>query len=405
MRAAGRIVDPVTQLVWASGRSPSALSRFVIWTRRTTSESNTHSVLTALGKTHFPKTWNRATFLSSSLDDYQKLLAAVSTGSASKLQRLSPMLTEDAYWAVERGMDESRAESGGAVQGAEIVQVLADPNIVQARSVMPPLAQASPGAVPKPTHVQICVSYKLLVRPFALALAAPAASASSAAAAVMTAAHRGGAASAVFGGRGAGVGAATAAGARAGSMSAAAGAASRRSGAGGPLSADDAASSKSGSSAGGGGGGGYGVDGDVSDTSLAAQVRARGGDAWWSVLNEESGLVYWARGRGTPGYAVHALPAHSGAASSVVSSGWTASWEAPPPSQLKTRRSWRIESAGVEREPVRVPREGARGQLEEETLVRVTQHVVWERAVLPPGTLAERAGSSPATARWRIASL
>jgi hypothetical protein len=320
-----------------------------MWTAIKSNEAKTQQTMSSLGKQYFKADWSRQKFFDSSLEDLRKVFEAVSSGSGAAVRKLGPLLTEDMQIALERGIEDSKADCG-AVQGAEVVQSLVAPALVQARAVFPSLAQGRPGMAPRPTHVQVTLEHKLLVRPFALVPDAAAAVAETGGWRARLAQQR------------------------------------KRSRA--PVAAGAVVSGASGS---GYTSDGYGSDSGYSSSegSLASEVRQRSSEEWEPVQDETSGLVFWAHGRGVMGFEDAPFP-------------WRRTWEAPPPTQLRPRRGWRIELAGIEREPISVPRQGGEG---EEMLVRVTQHVVWERAVPPPGTINEALAASPATARWRIAKL
>lgn len=107
-----------------------------------------------------------------------------------------------------------------------------------------------------------------------------------------------------------------------------------------------------------------GADGAPSAAAAAADASGGGSVDWVPVDDGGSGHVYW-------------WSPTTGAVR----------WEPPSPAQLVVSRApWRIETAGVLREPAA----GDGGA----PLVRVTHHVVWERCL--------RAGAPPA---WRVVKL
>jgi hypothetical protein len=365
MRAAGKIADPHT---WAMLPFPDKLkmsSKFLMYTRRTAETSNTQNVIrTQLPKKYMKGEFNHSLFLTSSGDDLKSVLSAVSTGSVAALdKRVGPMLTEPVRQCIVRGMEESRAESGGAAQGVEVIQSL-ESSYVAGRLIYPAItAQSAPKMTQRPTHAQICAQYKLLVRPIAVLPEGSSPSFSSSSPSQST---PGGSArskiSSLLGG-----------GPSAGKRSAQ------------PLSPMAKPSLVA------------EATGPADETSDAARLRAKREEEWESVLDEKTGLVYWfLTNSHAIGYKPEDFP--SGGLENVHRT-----WAAPAAGQLIPKKSWRIEMSGIEREPVTVTVAGATGNTEDR-LVKVTHLVTWEKAI-PPLSQSSVMTASPATARWRIVKL
>lgn len=375
MRAAGKIVDPHTWARYAlPDGKPGLLGRFVMWSRRAAETSHTEGVLRQqLAKKFMKDNFNHGLFLTTSGDDFRSLLAAFSTGSVTALdKRVGPMLTEPVRSVLVRGMEESRAENGGYAQGVEVLQSL-EASYVSARLIYPPVTASAPGMTQRPTHAQITTQHKLLVRPIAVAPEGAAGSG-------LASAGKGGSAKSKISSL---------------IQSSPPQGRARPSSAASPSSASFPASSSSLADE------GFSSSGsDVEEGSDAALFRAKREQEWESILDERTGLIYWALGSHRSG-----LAGFTGAAGAAGdSSGWIRSWTPPQPQQLLPRRPWRIETAGIEREPVIVAASSSGGQVEDR-LVRVSFRVTWERAIPPPGPAAEAAAASPATARWRVVRL
>lgn len=293
--------------------------------------------------------FNEAHFLSQSAEDLRTLYAAISSGNPADLRRLAEeKMTETAFKLVVDGIAESRAAAGGAIQGAEVIEFLKEPRTGRARLIMPKMGGQIP-MTQRPTHIQITATYELLVRPFAIVPAA----------APRSPAKQSPASGA--GGRG-------------------------KSGRVASLSRDD---DSVGSSSGG----------STSDGSLAAELKAHAFEEWMPVQETgKGGMTFWVRGAGHIGYD-HADVTAAAAAYGMdapAPPAWHTTWTPPAPGQVLPRRPFRIEMAGVSREP----RDGPDGA----PVVAVVQQIVWERPI-PPAAGPAAAAANAVPPRWRMAKL
>jgi hypothetical protein len=176
MRSAGKLVDPLILSTHGRG-SPTLLGRLVRWSAEAAASSATAHCLGGLGSRAgagaYVRGWSKPAFLASASSDVRALFAALSSGApAAAVARLAPALSEGMSARLLRGAAASRAAAGGAQQCADVLRELAPPELLQARFVYAPPA---PGAgiaaalAPRPTHAQLTVRVRLLLRHWVLA--------------------------------------------------------------------------------------------------------------------------------------------------------------------------------------------------------------------------------------------
>lgn len=177
MRSAGRLVEPVVFAVHGKGPA-SLLGRLVRWSAEKSGASATAHAIGGLSARSgrpeaFVPGFSRANFLTAAGADVRAVVDALSSpgGAPAALARLAPMLSETMQGRLARGAAESRAAAGGAQQCAEVVREEAPPELLQARFAYPPSnpsAGIAAALSPRPTHAQLTVRVRLLLRPYAL---------------------------------------------------------------------------------------------------------------------------------------------------------------------------------------------------------------------------------------------
>ena len=179
----GRIADPMVEASWGGGgaaaQSQGMLAGLAAWSRKKRTAAATGRALGELNYKWMKGEWNQPKFLEEVTGSYAALFAAVSAGALTKVR---PLVTEQAFVLVKRGVAEGSA-AHKARPGAEVVQTLGASTVAQCRLVhMKNMAMRNPDA--RPDAVQITVTHTTLQRPFTTPLSRDEARAVAAAAGV-----------------------------------------------------------------------------------------------------------------------------------------------------------------------------------------------------------------------------